>query len=210
MPVVAPYNTVLGWHGDAKVAYLTFDDGPGPDTGRVLDTLASAGVKATFCLIGMRVSEAPAVAQRVVADGHTLCNHSWDHHSPFDGLPPADLDTQIARTQEAFVQATGVAARYLRAPEGRFGVVGGTVEQAAQRARTLPLGWGVDSVDWKKPGTDAIVANVLNSVTPGAIILLHDGGGTDRDQTIDALPKIISGLQAAGYTLAALPPDPGG
>jgi peptidoglycan/xylan/chitin deacetylase (PgdA/CDA1 family) len=201
---------VLGWHGDDKIAYLTFDDGPGPYTGRVLDILASAGVKATFCEIGQRVTEEPSLTQRVVAEGHTLCNHSWDHHSPFDGLSPAELDSEIARTQDAFVQATGVTARYLRAPEGRFGVVGGTVEQAAQRARTLPLGWGVDSLDWQKPGPDAIVANVLNTVSPGAIILMHDGGGTDRDQTLAALPRIISGLQAAGYTLEPLPPDPGG
>ena len=135
MPVVAPYNTVLGWHGDAKVAYLTFDDGPGPDTGRVLDTLASAGVKATFCLIGMRVSEAPAVAQRVVADGHTLCNHSWDHHSPFDGLPPADLDTQIARTQppdlSVPVRRVGRVVAESQADRFRRGIGPGGIDRGA-------------------------------------------------------------------------------
>ena len=58
--MVPPYATVLGWHGDGKVAYLTFDDGPGPYTGRVLDILAAAGVKATFCQVGQRVAENPA------------------------------------------------------------------------------------------------------------------------------------------------------
>jgi peptidoglycan-N-acetylglucosamine deacetylase len=74
----------------------------------------------------------------------------------------------------------------------------------------VPLGWAVDSADWRKPGAAAITANVLGAVTPGAVILMHDGGGTDRQQTVAALPGIISGLQAAGYFLAPLPTDPGG
>ncbi len=206
VPVVAPYATVIGWHGDAQVAYLTFDDGPGPATGAVLDILAATGTKATFCQVGQRVAEAPDVTRRVVAEGHTLCNHSWDHHSSFDALSPADIDGQIGRTQDAFVAAVGGGARYFRAPEGAFGATGGAVLQAAQRARTIPLGWGVDSLDWRKPGVDAIVANVLAAVSPGAVILLHDGGGADREQTLAALPRIIAGLQAAGYGLAAMPP----
>ena len=71
------------------------------------------------------------------------------------------------------------------------------MHQAAQQARTLLLGWGVDSRDWTKPGAATIVSTVLGTVTPGAIILLHDAGGTDRQQTIAALPGVIDGLQAA-------------
>ncbi|MET0965385.1 MAG: polysaccharide deacetylase family protein [Nakamurella sp.] len=209
-PVIAPYSTVVGWHGSDRVAYLTFDDGPGPATGRVLDVLAATGVKATFCVIGQRVTEKPGLAARMAAEGHTLCNHSWDHYSPFDALAPQTLDQEIALTQNAIQQAAGVTPRYLRAPEGRFGDSGGAVLQAGQRARTIPLGWGVDSLDWKKPGTAGIVANVLSAVSPGAIILLHDGGGADREETIAALPAIITGLQAAGYALAAMPIEPGG
>ena len=207
--VVPPYSTVLGWHGDQRVAYLTFDDGPAPATARVLDILAATGVKATFCMVGSKVVENPDLARRVVTDGHTVCNHSWDHHSPFDTLPPAALDQQLGQTQDAIARVTGVTARYFRAPEGRFGDSGGTVLQACQRAGTVPLGWGVDSLDWKRPGTAAIVAGVLGAVSPGAVILMHDGGGTDREQSIESLPAIIAGLRAAGYTLAALPADPG-
>jgi len=210
VPLAPPYTAVLGWTGVGQVAYLTFDDGPGPYTGQILDILAAAGVKATFCQLGTKVTENPAMAARVVAEGHTLCNHSWDHHSPFDALSRADLDQQLGQTQNAIASATGITARYFRAPEGRFGDPGGSVLQAAQRARTVPLGWAVDSADWRKPGAAAITANVLGAVTPGAVILMHDGGGTDRQQTVAALPGIISGLQAAGYFLAPLPTDPGG
>jgi peptidoglycan/xylan/chitin deacetylase (PgdA/CDA1 family) len=208
--VVAPYTTVLGWTGEGKVAYLTFDDGPGPDTGRILDVLAGRGVAATFCVLGQRVSENVETTRRIVAEGHTLCNHSWDHPTAFDTLAPDVLAGQIGRTQEAVVQATGHTPRYLRAPEGRFGEPAGTVHQAAQQARTLLLGWAVDSRDWTTPGAAAILANVTGAVGPGAVILLHDAGGADRQQTVDALPGIIDGLRAAGYTLLPLPPDPSG
>jgi len=210
VPLAPPYTAVLGWTGVGQIAYLTFDDGPGPYTGQILDILAAAGVKATFCQLGTKVTENPALAARVVAEGHTLCNHSWDHHSPFDALSRDDLDQQIGRTQNAIAAATGVTTRYFRAPEGRFGNPAGPVMQAAQRARTVPLGWAVDSADWRKPGAAAVTSNVLGSVTPGSVILMHDGGGSDRQQTVAALPGIISGLQAAGYFLAPLPTDPGG
>ena len=208
--VVPPYSTVLGWHGDQRVAYLKFDDGPGPATPRILDVLAAAGVKATFCVLGQRVTENPELAVRIAVEGHTLCNHSWDHRSPFDALSADELDQQIVGTQQAIAQVTGVTARYFRAPQGRFGDTGGAVLQACQRAQTVPLGWGVDSLDWKRPGTPAVVAGILSAVTPGAVILMHDGGGVDREQSIEALPAVIAGLQAAGYTISPLPSDPVG
>ena len=171
---------------------------------------AASGVSATFCQVGQKVTENAALTARVAAERHTLCNHSWDHPSSFDSLAPENLDQQIGLTQHALASAAGVTARYFRAPEGRFGASDGPVLRAAQRARTIPLGWGVDSLDWRKPGAQAIVNTVLSGVSPGAVILLHDGGGTDREQTLQALPGIISGLQSAGYTLAAMPPDPPG
>jgi peptidoglycan/xylan/chitin deacetylase (PgdA/CDA1 family) len=208
--VVPPYSTVLGWTGEGKVAYLTFDDGPGPATGQMLDILAAKGVKATFCVVGQRVSENPEMTRRIVAEGHTVCNHSWDHPTGFAALAPDVLAGQIGRTQDAVIQATGHTPRYLRAPEGSFGDPGGSVHQAGQQARTLLLGWAVDSKDWTKPGAATIVSTVLGGISPGAIILMHDAGGADRQQTLEALPGVIDGLQAAGYTLLPLPPDPAG
>ena len=78
----------------------------------------------------------------MVAEGHTLCNHSWDHHSPFDTLSRADLDQEIGQTQNAIAQATGVTARYFRAPEGRFGDPGGAVLQAASAGQDGAPGLG--------------------------------------------------------------------
>ena len=203
-PLTAPFDTVLRSSGGDRVAYLTFDDGPSKYTGRVLDTLAAAGVKATFCQIGSQLGDYPDTERRLISDGHTLCNHSWTHPVNIAALPPADIDLQIGRTQQALT-GLGVTPRYFRAPDGDFGTTS-TLRQICQQYQTRPLGWAVDPQDWKKPGTPAIVQTVLGTVTPGAVILLHDGGG-NREQTLAALPAIITGLHAQGYTLAALPPD---
>jgi peptidoglycan/xylan/chitin deacetylase (PgdA/CDA1 family) len=205
-PLTAPYDKVLGFHGSGMVAYLTFDDGPSRYTAQVLDILAAAGVKATFCQIGSQINGFPDVERRLIADGHTLCNHSWTHPDSIAALSATQIDQQIGNTQKAFAQF-GVTVHYFRAPDGDFGKTTTTLRQLCQQYQTRPLGWAVDSEDWKKPGVTKIVQTALSSVSPGAIILLHDGGGTDRDQTMAAIPGIISGLQGQGYTLTALPSD---
>ena len=89
-PLTTPYDTVLGFHGTGKVAYLTFDYGPTRYTGQLLDILAAAGVKATFCQIGSQLAGFPEVERRLIADGHTLRNHSWTH--PPNGTTPQTPD----------------------------------------------------------------------------------------------------------------------
>ncbi len=197
---------MLGYQGSGQVAYLTFDDGPGPQTGAILDILAAAGVKATFCQVGSRIADFPDTERRIIAEGHTLCNHSWSHPDGLSAAPAQAINAEIGRPQKVFA-ADGVQVHYFRSPGGDFGVSRTTLRQVCQLNRVVPLGWSVDSQDWRKPGVAAIVRNVLGTVTPGSIILMHDAGGADRDQTIAALPRVISGLRADGYTLAELPKE---
>ena len=110
----------------------------------------------------------------------------------------------LGRTRQAFARL-GVTVRYFRAPGGDFGTTSATLRQLCQRYRTRPLGWSVDPQD-QKPGVTKIVQTVPSTVSPGAVILPHDDGGTDRDQTMPALPAIISGPRGQGYPLAPLPP----
>ena len=200
------YAHILGWVSGGKVVSLTFDDGPSPYSGRVLDILARYGIKATFCQIGEQVGSYPAVEARIRAAGHTLCNHSWDHDEELPAKPVSMIDSEISRTQLAISAATGETPRYYRAPGGDWGH-GAKLKAELAKFHTIPLAWADDSLDWTKPGVDKIVKNVLGTVTPGAIILLHDGGG-DRTQTLAALPKIIAGLRAKGYTFVGLPASP--
>jgi peptidoglycan-N-acetylglucosamine deacetylase len=202
VPLPDDYQHVIGWVSSDKVVSLTFDDGPGPQTGAVLDVLDRYGIKATFCQIGMQVADYPDIERRITADGHTLCNHSWDHDEHLASKPAATIASEISRTQTVIKQYSGVAPVWYRAPGGDFD--GTTLRQQLVHFGTRPLGWGVDSEDWRKPGVATIVKNVLSTVTPGAIILFHDAGG-DRSQTLAALPQVIQALKARGYGFVVLP-----
>lgn len=122
--VVVPsaYAHVLGWIGGGKVVSLSFDDGPGPYTGRVLDVLKKYRIKATFCQIGEQVGSYPAVEARIKAEGHTFCNHSWDHDEALPAKPVPVIDSEISRTQQAISTLTGITPRYY----GRPAATGGT------------------------------------------------------------------------------------
>ena len=195
---------MVGWINGGKVVTLTFDDGPGPYTGRILDILAAHHIRATFCQIGEQVGDFPAIERRIVAAGDTLCNHTWDHDEDLAARPLAKIDSEIDRTQAAIKSSCGVTPAFFRAPGGFWGSTPAFRTELARKA-LVPLGWAADSEDWKKPGVATIVHNVMSEVSPGAVILLHDAGG-DRSETVAALPILISKLQQAGYRFVAMPP----
>jgi peptidoglycan/xylan/chitin deacetylase (PgdA/CDA1 family) len=98
------------------------------------------------------------------------------------------------------MEVTGVDTTIVRPPYGDFNQNSWLMSQGAMSASIL---WNQDTRDWEVPGVDAIVNNALNSIQPGSIILMHDGGG-NRDQDVEALPRIIEQLQANGYRLVTI------
>jgi peptidoglycan/xylan/chitin deacetylase (PgdA/CDA1 family) len=174
---------------------LTFDDGPSEYTPAMLDLLKKYNIKATFCVVGENVGWYPQTVRRIVAEGHSLCNHSM-HHDDLGLLPPAagraDIQGDDAQIEKA---APGSVVTYYRAPYGDFGP---TAKVAAQLGHT-PLGWLVDPDDWKLPGATVIAQRIEQQLTPRAVVLVHDGGG-DRQQTIDALKILIPKLLGEGWT----------
>lgn len=176
--------------------FLTLDDGPDPTwTPQVLDVLRQHGVKATFCVVGRYARTYPALVRQIVAEGHALCNHT-QNHAALDTLSPAAAETEIASAQSAIVAASGTAPTVFRLPYGRGNAI---VTAIAAKLGMATLGWNVDPSDYTRPGADQIVARVSQSVRPGAIVLLHDGGG-DRSQTVAAVQRLIPALRDAGYT----------
>ncbi|WP_166353262.1 polysaccharide deacetylase family protein [Phytoactinopolyspora limicola] len=194
----------LGIRGDGVT--LTFDDGPHPThTPQVLDLLAERRTRAIFCLVGGQVRQHPELVQRIVADGHVLCNHTESHDPNLAARPPDEISQEIATTSEAISEAApGAEARYFRQPARH---VTPEVAPIAEEHGLAILDWTVDSQDWKKPGAAAITDVIAEALHPGAVILLHDGGG-DRSQTVDALPDILDAIQNAGYRVAITPPLP--
>ncbi|GAA1390859.1 hypothetical protein GCM10009661_82680 [Catellatospora chokoriensis] len=187
--------------GSSGVA-LTFDDGPHPTwTPRVLAALRAKGVKATFCLVGTQVKAHPALVRQIVAEGHTLCNHSWNHEFKLGTWSDAKISSNMRATNNAIHEAApGAPIRYFRHPGGNW------TAAAVRVARSLgmsPLHWTVDPQDWRRPAASTIAGRVVKGTRAGGVVLLHDAGG-DRSQTLAALPGIISGLRAK-YRLIRLP-----
>ncbi|MEU4116370.1 polysaccharide deacetylase family protein [Kitasatospora sp. NPDC028055] len=181
-----------------RTVALTFDDGPGPATGQILDLLAQYHVKATFCEIGQNAAANPALVKRVLAEGHRLCDHSVHHPQPFEKLPHDKAVYEISAARDMIVKAGGPGTRvsWFRAPGGGFTADN---EHIAAGLGMDSLGWSVDPRDWSRPGVAAIVSTVQSQLKPGGVILMHDGGG-DRSQTVAALKQLLPWLVAQGYT----------
>ena len=191
-PVAAREQVVPAAVSVGSSVFLTFDDGPDPTwTLRVLDVLRAAGIKATFCMIGRYACAYPDIARRVVAEGHTLCNHT-DSHASLDRLSVAGVEAEIQAAGNSIQAATGVRPTLFRFPYGRTSATANAVV-ARLGLRVLP--WNVDPSDYTRPGTDTIITRVAQAVKPGSIILFHDGGG-DRSQTVAAITSLINSLRA--------------
>lgn len=181
-------------HGprNRRVVALTFDDGPAPLTGPILDVLRRERVPATFFLIGQQVASGAGLVKRMLAEGHMVATHSWNHANLSGGGGLAA--GQLSSTSAAIVRATGFRPCLFRAP---YGAVSPSLIALARGQGETIVQWDVDTNDWQLPGAGTIASRAL-AARSGSIVLMHDGGGP-RSQTLAALPSIIRGLRARGY-----------
>jgi peptidoglycan/xylan/chitin deacetylase (PgdA/CDA1 family) len=184
-------------YGHGAPISFTFDDGPSAQyTPQVLGLLAQHHVPAVFCLIGTQVSSYPALARDEVGRGHQLCDHSRDHDLRMNRKGKAYVDAEVDDGLAAIrAAAPGAPVSYYRQPGGLWDP---EVVRAITRAHLHPLRWSDDPRDWSRPGSAVIVREVVRQVHPGAVILMHDGGG-DRSQTVEALAWLLTALPAAGW-----------
>lgn len=185
--------------GDEKLVALTFDDGPSAYTARYLDILEEKGAKATFMVIGCQVAARPGVLADAVAAGNQLGSHTWDHKD-MSALAADELRGELADTIGAVRDATGVSPTLVRPPYGNL-----TSQSWLGSAGLMSscVVWTHDSADWKLPGADAIVESCTSWMRPGCVILMHDGGG-NRDEDLEALPRVIDAWQKEGYRFVTM------
>ena len=205
-----------------KLVALTFDDGPDPKyTPEVLSVLERYHVPATFFIIGENGVAGRSLLQRMVADGDEIGNHSYTHPNMAEDTATG-IRLELNATQRLIEAYTGRSTRLFRAPY--FGDAEPTTADElvpaliAQNAGYTVVGLHADPGDWMKRSADEIVRRTVDAVehaTPDRsanVVLLHDGGG-NREQTVEALPRIIERLEADGYrfvpasTLAGLKRD---
>jgi peptidoglycan/xylan/chitin deacetylase (PgdA/CDA1 family) len=179
------------------VVALTFDDGPSPVyTPQILHVLLSDQTFASFEIVGEHGADNVGILHQEVADGMVLVNHTWSHVD-LNALPAAAFSVQLDETDALLQSITGHTVRCLRPPAGHSDPA--VLTQLTQRG-LAELSWDIDPSDYLKPPASVIAQRVLSALHPGAIIVLHDGGG-DRSQTVAALPSIISGIRSAGYQI---------
>jgi peptidoglycan/xylan/chitin deacetylase (PgdA/CDA1 family) len=183
-----------------KAVALTFDDGPWPgSTDAVLARLKTADAKATFFMLGRQVKNRPELAARVLAAGMEVGDHSYSHKL-LAHAPRKVVTSEIAWGADAIKNALGIRPVWYR-PAG--GSTSGFVYREAKRLGLRVVLWTIDPHDYLKPGARVIARRVLNNVRPGAVILMHDGGG-DRSQTVAALKIVLHGLKARGYSMVTM------
>lgn len=176
-----------------KCVALTFDDGPGPKTAKLLDHLKAGNAPSTFFVTGPNAKLRPQILQRIVSEGHQIGNHTWNHRS-LPSLSLAQIRREIDRTDTVITEAVGSSAALLRPP---YGARNSAVDRAAKAPVIL---WDVDTLDWKHRNTAKVVKAAVQQSTPGSIVLMHD----IHSSTVDAIPAVISGLKAKGYTLVTV------
>jgi peptidoglycan/xylan/chitin deacetylase (PgdA/CDA1 family) len=179
-------------HGNPakRMVALTFDDGPSGRTPAILRVLANNHAHATFFVVGRSTRGMEPVLRHIAATGNELADHTYSHADLLALREPA-RKRQLQWTRGLVAQATGVQPRFFRPP---YGATGPAVNRLGRSLGLIPVLWSVDSRDWQLPGTKAIARHVLANVRPGAIVLMHDGGG-DRQETLRALPAILRALK---------------
>jgi peptidoglycan/xylan/chitin deacetylase (PgdA/CDA1 family) len=191
---------VTAGSGRRREVALTFDDGPSQYTPAILRILQRKHAHATFFLVGLQLNRfggglRAELDQRMWVGDHTE-SHAW--------LARMNLRGQSGEIDQAALKISrvgGVFPRLFRPPYGAFN---GTTLRLLRRSGMLLVLWSVDPQDWRRPGVGAIVSAVLSAARPGAIVLMHDGGGY-RDQTVAALPSIIDGLRRRHFDLVTVP-----
>ncbi len=189
------------------IVYLTFDDGPSVlYTQQMLDLLAQYDAAATFFVLGNSVRNQPDLVRETLSRGSYLGNHT-NTHTSLSGITPEQFLQEIESTEQAVVDAAGellpppgTVEKYLRPPYGATDA--NTRAYSEYKGYTVVL-WDIDPQDWRQPGTDIITSHILTSVYPGAIVLMHDGGGA-RTQSVAALETVLRELTSQGWVFRTI------
>lgn len=177
--------------------WLTIDDGPDPeDTPRLLDLLDRHAARATFFVIGERAAHHPQLVTEILRRGHEIGHHTHTHPAgSFWCATPARLRTELDRAS-ATLTAAGATLRWFRAPAGIKHL--GLEEALAARGLTY-VGWSVRSGDCVARRPEEVVAHVLPRLTPGAIVLMHEGKSARPAVRVRAIALLLEACTARNY-----------
>ncbi|MGC4047963.1 MAG: polysaccharide deacetylase family protein [Armatimonas sp.] len=172
---------------------LTFDDGPhGEKTSQLLDLLKQLHCPSTFFLVGSQARRHPELVQRIAVEGHEIGNHTFNHYR-LNRIPTEEIANELNRTRDLLKAIVGAPSRLFRPPGGEYSP---EILKIVERNGYTTVLWTDDPADYKLNRTAADIKRlVIRDITPGGIILLHDG----IRATVQALPSLVRTLRDKGY-----------
>lgn len=185
---------LYGINPKKKMVALTYDDGPyTPVTNQILDTLEEYNSRATFFVVGSRVSTYRDCIKREASLGCEIGNHTYNH-TILTSVSGSTIKSEISKTNDAVKKITGQAPTIVRTP-------GGAVNSTVKANVGYPMfNWSVDTLDWKYRNSSSVVSSIKSSVRDGSIVLMHDLYGSTGDATEEIVPWLVK----KGYQLVTV------
>jgi len=184
----------------SKLIALTFDDGDdGANISSILAILADNNIKATFFVTGKAAEDHPSLIKAISNAGMEIGNHSYSHPD-FTTISVSSMQSQLSTTESIISGITGKSTKpYFRPPYGAYNSA--VLQAVGDAGYTKTIYWTIDTIDWDGRSASEIYTKVLNNATPGAIVLMHAGSGSN---TKYALQTMIDGLRNMGYSFATV------
>lgn len=190
-----PWLVHSATHDIGRAVALTFDDGPGPGTRKVLSILRRHSVPATFFQVGRMVQQDSALLRRIRREGHVLANHSFTHP-----VMTGRHEREVTATSRTIRRASGFDPCLFRAP---YGENPASVVALARSQGLITVHWNVDPGDWRGLDASQMVRTSLQQTRPGSVLVFHDG--TAHRQMLAGLPRLLSSLRERGYRFLTVP-----
>ena len=176
---------------EKKIA-ITFDDGPTPETPKVLNLLKKHNAKATFFCIGSQIEKYPDIFKAILEDGHTVGNHTYSHSPKMGFFPAQKVKEELEVTNSLIEKYSGKKALFFRPP---FGVTNPNIAKAVKATGHYVIGWNIRSLDTIIKSENRLLNRVKNRLAPGSIILLHD----TSQKTVNVLEQLLVLLEQNKY-----------
>ncbi|MFW6382162.1 MAG: polysaccharide deacetylase family protein [Bacillota bacterium] len=176
---------------------ISFDDGPSPShTNDILEILKQYNIPATFFVLGSQVEYHPEILRAIHNDGHEVANHTYSHAN-FAEISLNQVIQEIEKTNDIIKSVIGYKPEIIRPP---YGSISDSQLEYFSDKKYKFVNWSLDTRDWNEEinNSEIMLARVERLLHPGAIILLHDGGG-DRANTVELLPYLIEYIEEIGY-----------
>lgn len=171
-----------------KAIALTFDDGPGEYTEKLLDGLKKENAKASFFLLGKQAEKHPETIERIYNDGHLIGNHTYSHTSLFE-TNTKNFIHDLKKSEDIIKNITGNDVLFFRPPHGFY------TGRRLNKIDRIAIPWSNDPADWKNTNSDYVCSYLLDHAEDGKIFLLHD----TKESTVDGVLKAIPLLKKQGF-----------